>query len=62
MSKYYIVWNEEKTEGVIFDDERDAIFAQSGKRSMVGHSTLAYDWRDNYDDLDGDVEIQEVEL
>lgn len=62
MKKYWIVWNRGKSEGVIFDEVDDAVFATTGVRTFVGHSSLAYDWRDNYDDLGDDAEIQEIEL
>jgi len=33
MTKYWIVWNESKSEGFITDDEGDAKAAKTGKRN-----------------------------
>ena len=64
MSKYTIVWNRSQTEGVIFKESADCVSdvlhaAGSSKSNPV--STLADDFRENYDDHYGK-KIQEVEI
>ena len=46
--RYYIVWNESKTEGYITDSEADADFAQSGVQGEYAHPALAWAMRDIY--------------
>ena len=41
MTEYWIVWNEARNEGVIFEDEKDAQFASTGKQKSAAVSTLA---------------------
>lgn len=57
--KYYIVWNEPKSEGFITDDYADALTAATGQSRGLD-STLALEFFENY----GETEhaIQEIEL
>ena len=60
MSKFYVVFNEAKNEGVIFKDKKDAIFASKGEISpgMFGVSSIADCFRECYADEDtGDIEL-----
>ncbi|RTA29701.1 hypothetical protein e2701_00036 [Klebsiella phage e270.1] len=64
MSKYTIVWNRGQTEGVIFKENpdlvNDVLHAAGGRKSNPV-STLADDFRDNYDEHAGK-KIQEIEI
>lgn len=64
MGKYTIVWNAGKTEGVIFKENpdmvSDVLHAAGGQKSNPV-STLADDFRENYDEHRGK-SIQEIEI
>lgn len=45
---YFIVWNADRSEGFITDDQNDAI-AAAGNRRINGESALGADFRDHYD-------------
>lgn len=64
MSKYTIVWNSTKAEGVIFKENpdvvNDVLHAAGGQKSNPV-STLADDFRENYDEHGGK-SIQEIEI
>ncbi|EJS0970500.1 hypothetical protein NW995_002496 [Salmonella enterica] len=64
MSKYTIVWNSRKTEGVIFKENpdivNDVLHAAGGPKSNPV-STLADDFRENYDEHKGKT-IQTIEI
>lgn len=49
MTQYHIVWNADRSEGFITNDENDAI-AAAGNRRVNGESALGADFRDHYDD------------
>lgn len=64
MSKYTIVWNKNQSEGVIFkesDDYRSDVLHAAGSNKSNPVSTLADDFRENYDEHAGK-KIQEVEI
>lgn len=53
MSKYFIVWNEFKNEGVVFkDDEIDDAYHAGGGMTCNPCSTLADAFRGTYGDSD----------
>ncbi len=57
---YYIVWNESRTEGAVFDDRSDAEFAARHRPHGVMESALADAFRElNEDDA---LTIEEVEI
>jgi len=66
--KYWIAWmtyNNKKVEGVIFDNEEDAISAKTGKRNRrrgyPSVSSIAENFYETYGE-EGEITIQEVEL
>ena len=63
MSKpYWIVWNETRTEGVIFSDKLDADYASQPHRTQLSVSVLAATFAEEvYDDEDRSAP-QKVEL
>ncbi len=66
MGKYYIVWNERRTEGFITDCPEDAEYASSGFQQTGGVSSLAFALRETYLDPEeeesGELPMQEVDL
>ena len=66
MAKKYIVWNEDRSEGFVTDDRRDAETARKGKKhrrstGQIGYSTLALAFFEAYGE-DKLPPIQEVEI
>ena len=47
--RYYIVWNENRTEGVVFDNIKDAEICATGAFGIV-YSTLGYEFAEIYED------------
>lgn len=70
MAKYFIVWNSDKSEGAIFDNETDALSAMDGKHrsskalpGIPSISTLAERFYETYGEDDEILgEYQEVDL
>lgn len=64
--KYYIVWNDDKSEGFVTDNEVEAHNVSTGDdwwTGTPGSSALGEYFRDcYYDEGDDDFEIEEVEL
>lgn len=61
----YLVLSPNKIEGVAFENVDDAKFAATGKRTRsnaFGVSSIAQEFRDAYEDHDGDFEIEKVTL
>lgn len=64
--KYTIIWNENKTEGIILQDRKDITYASTGEYvdysdSTFGVSTLADAFRATFDGTD-QFETQVVEI
>lgn len=59
---YYIVWNETRTEGYITDDLEDAEYASSGKQAGWSAPTLGVAFREAYEGLEDDFELQEIKI
>jgi len=50
VSDYFIVWNANRSEGFVTNDERDALKA-AGKMAVMGiESTIGREFRETYDD------------
>lgn len=69
MAKFYVVWNNSKTEGFITNSPDDAEVAASGFISGVSCSSLANAFREVYadedmdeDDCDQEFSIEEVDI
>jgi len=67
--QYHIVWNAQKTEGYITDNEDDATYASSGMVCGVGASTIAEAMReayaqdeDSFDDTEEELPTQTVTI
>ena len=62
--KFFIVWNQTKTEGYITDDKRDAQFTSDGTPGRYGNPTVGEAFRESYaEDADGKVlPMQEIEI
>lgn len=59
--KYFIVWNEDKSEGVIMNDKADAQYTATGVRRGFDVTSLGDNFRELFDETD-EFEIQEVDL
>lgn len=59
MKKYYIVWNEAKSEGFITDDRRDAEQCLIGSFGQLA-SAAGQNFAENYED--DDRILEEIEL
>jgi len=57
---HYIVWNDNRKEGVIFDNKSDARYAARHRSGGVIESTLADDFREMYEE--GKRAIQPIEI
>lgn len=65
MSKFYVVFNDEKNEGVIFSDKKDAKYASSGEMSpgMFGFSSIAECFRECHGEDDtGNIDLPMYDL
>ncbi|WCW05331.1 hypothetical protein [Pseudomonas aeruginosa] len=66
--KVFLIWNEDKSEGVVFTDRRDAEDAAGISRPSIHASTLAESFRSIYADEDifdepvHVFEIQEIDI
>lgn len=62
--KYFIVWNENRSEGYITDDPEDADYTATGFSSSFGQSTLGVAFRESYaeDEESDEFEVQEIEI
>lgn len=61
--KHYIVWNKNKSEGVVFEDMRDALHASNEDCMSNFTSSLADHFKESYlDDEEGVLEMQTVDL
>lgn len=61
--KYYIIWNEGKSEGIITNYKEDATYANTRvlKRGMIGVSSIVENFIEIYDETEN-FEIQEIVL
>ncbi len=61
MTKYYIAWNEDRSEGFITDDPNDAGFARGDTAAWLHESALAEEFFNLYgeDDLP---EVEQIEI
>lgn len=66
MAKYFIVWNADKSEGFITNDEADATSALTGKANLAlgypSQSALGSEFYANYGEEGDCPPVQEVEL
>ena len=62
--KYFIVWNDTRSEGFITDDEDDANYTATGISNSFGVTTVGSAFRETYaDDKDGvELEVEEIEI
>lgn len=60
--KFWIVWNESKTEGFITDDRRDALFTSEGIPGRFGNPTVGEAFRESYADDDCALPMHEIEI
>ena len=64
MSKFYVVFNKAKDEGVVFADKKDAQFASTGEVSMgmIGVSSMADFFRECNEDDGGELPMYDIEI
>ena len=58
--KAWFVWNEDAGEGVVLCEEKDAIYAATGRRIEMAISCLADEWRELYACEDRKIEYPRV--
>lgn len=62
--KYFIVWNDTRSEGFITQDQDDAEYTATGISTSFGVTTVGDSFRETYADGEEDAEfdIQEIEI
>ncbi len=64
MGNFFIVWNEDKTEGYITNCEYDANYAGTGLSYGEGQSSYAFAFRQVVEDIEygSDLEVQKIQI